>query len=209
MKLSVCILFLSIMVGFVGVPIAQCENMIINGVEVDEFGLPVSINSVSAPLDVPNSLTFTPPCLFRDAISVPANAYKHLGFKFKGNGAVLNECGGFGVTGNTSPNFLAFNCMSTGQFAMLNGKVPFLPERITFSPPVSSVSFKIGSSYSAGELVQAAVNKTLAIWTIPLANNMPQFTYTASGSIIKTLDFTVPEGSNACVIIIDDIQTTP
>jgi hypothetical protein len=206
MKLTLCILFLGIMVGFVGVQSAQCENMIVNGVEVDEFGLLVSTNSLSTPLDVPNSLTFDPPCGFRNALPVSKYPYKHLGFSFKGNGAVLNECSNFFVTGYSPPNFLAFNCESD---PLVNGKVPSLPLKITFKPPVSSVSFRIGSSSSAGELVHATFNKKLFTWDITLANTMNQYSYTITGPTIKTLDFTVPEGSNACQVVIDDIQTTP
>ena len=205
MKKVVCILFLGIMVGFIGVQPARCEGTVIDGVAVDEFGSPTSVDSVSAPLDVPNSLNFSPPCSFYQTVPVVKNSYKYLGFSLKGNGAVLNECGSFNVTGHSSPNFLAFNCNSV----LLDGKTPSLPERITFKPPVSSVSFRIGSNTSAGELVHATFNKKLFTWHITLANTMNQYTYTATGPIIKTLDFTVPEGSNACVVVIDDIQTTP
>jgi hypothetical protein len=193
------------MVGLVGVQSARCEVPVIDGAAVDDFGLPLDINSVVEPLGVPYNLDFSPPCSFVNTVPVVKNSFKHLGFTLKGNGAVLNECGNFGVTGYSPPDFLAFNCNSP----LLNGATPSLPERITFKPPVSSVSFRIGASSSAGQVVNATINKKLSTMIITLANNMPQYTFTATGPIIKTLDFIVPEGSNACVVVIDDIQTTP
>jgi hypothetical protein len=204
MKPVLCILFLGIMVGFVGVQSAQCENMIVNGVELDEFGLPVSINSVSAPLDEPNSLSFDPPCLFRDAIPVPKNAYKHLGFSHKGNGAVVNECGNWTPTGFTGPNFLGFNCGST----LANGKVPFLPEKFTFSQPMTRVSFNMGG-IPAGEHLIVSVNKKLLNWDVQLSSTGVTYIISFPEPTIKTLEFKVPEGSGACVLYIDNIQITP
>ena len=205
MKTVLCILFLGIMVGIVGLQSAQCETTIVNGVEVDEFGLPVDISSVSAPLDAPNQLDFTLPCLFRNALPVSKYSYKHLGFKLKGNGAVLDECGTFGITGYSPPNFLAFACNGT----LADGKTTSLPLKITFNPPVRSFSYKIGSGLNPGEVVTETINKK-STRNITLANNMP--TYAAismEGPIFKTLEFKVPEGSGACIVVIDDIESTP
>lgn len=205
MKKIVCILFLGTMLACVSAQPARCEVTAVAGVAVDEFGLSVDIDPVSPLANAPNSLDFSPPCWFAHAIPAAKEPYKHLGFSFKGNGAVLNECGGFGVTGYSPPNFLAFNCNSL----TANGKVPSLPEKITFKPPVRSVSFRIGSGISAGETVQVTVNKKTYTSTITLADNMPQYTFSTPDPIIKTLNFTVPVGSNACVVVIDDIQVTP
>lgn len=205
MKKIVCVFFFGIILAFVSVQFAWCEVKTVDGAVVDEFGLPESTAPMGQLANSSNFLDFSQPCWFGDAIPAAKTSYKHLGFSFKGNGAVLNECGGFTVTGYSSPDFLAFNCDST----LANGKVPSLPEKIVFNPPVSSVSFRIGSNSSAGELVQVAVNGKLNIFLVTLENTMPQYTYSATDPIIKRLDFTVPEGSNACVVVIDDIQTTP
>jgi hypothetical protein len=205
MKMTLCILFLGIMVGFVGLQSAQCETTIINGVEVDEFGLPVSIDSVSAPLDEPNLLSFDPPCLFVHAIPVPKNSYKYLGFSHKGNGAVVNECGNWtAATGFTGPNFLGFNCGAT----LANGKVPFLPEKFTFSQPMTRVSFTMGG-IPAGEHLIVSVNKKLLNWDVQLSSTGTIYTISYPEPTIKTLEFKVPEGSSACVLYIDNIQLTP
>lgn len=205
MKKILCILFLVTMVGFVSAQPVWCEAVFVDGAAVNELGVPVSIEPVTPLANSPNSLDFSPPCWFAYAMPAAKTSYKHLGFSFKGNGAVLNECGLFGVTGYSAPDFLAFNCESL----LANGKVPSLPERIMFKPPVRSVSFRMGSNSSAGEVVQVAVNKKADISMVILENTMPQYTFSFSDPIIKTLDFTVPEGSNACVVVIDDIQTTP
>lgn len=207
MKKIICIIFLGIMLGFVSAHSVRCEVTYVEGVAVDEFGMPANIERMTPLGNAPNSLDFSHPCLFIDALPAAKNNtfYKHLGFSFKGNGAVLNKCESWwGVTGNSSADFLAFNCYAT----LYNGKVPSLPERITFKPPVSSVSFRIGSHSSAGELVQIAINKKAFSYNVVLENTMPEQRI-SSPSLIKTLDISVPEGSNACVVVIDDIKTTP
>ena len=130
MKTVLCILFLGIMVGFVGVQSAQCENMIVNGVEVDEFGVAGQYQLRECyPSTRPNLLSFGPPCLFTGLHCLSSKtAYKHLGFSLKGNGAVVNECGNWTVTGYYSVQiFLALIAVRHSS----NGKIPSLPEKFT------------------------------------------------------------------------------
>lgn len=62
--------------------------------------------------------------------------YTDMGVTFTGQGEVLHEDGNFGISGHSSPNFLAFN---TGA-----GVSP--PETMLFDPPVSMVT--IGAAHS-------------------------------------------------------------
>ena len=71
----------------------------------------------------------------------------YLDVTFSGGGAVLDECGNFGVSGHTSPNFLAFN--PGAGFAG--------PETLTFAPAASLVEFHVGSS-SVADLTATAYN---------------------------------------------------
>jgi hypothetical protein len=84
-------------------------------------------------------------------------SYSGLGVTFEGpaagdGGAVLNECGGFSVSGYSSPNFLAFNSLH-GLFPA--GGVPKAPETLHFSPPVSQVSMLV--AYGDNEGAEGAV----------------------------------------------------
>jgi hypothetical protein len=182
---------------------------------VDQSGHPVAVDSVK-PLDTTGSLNFDDmaPCVFANTIPVPSTFYQRYGFILKGpnstdGGAILNECSGFGVTGHSSPNFLAFNCAST----MSNGGVPFLPEKIIFTAPVKGVSLKVGSGGSAGQAVafvaKTALGKTVDTETVVLASAMQTVSLTSLKSNIKKVMVVLPEGSTACGFVIDDITTTP
>lgn len=116
-------------------------------------------------------------------------------------GAVLNESGGFSVTGHSSPNFLAFNCNAT----MLDGGIPKLPEVINFGSEVSKVSLKIGSGNSSGTSVtlfgigSGGVEKK----TVTLASAL------ATVKFSKPLTHVLINASaSACVLVIDDIAYT-
>ena len=66
----------------------------------------------------------------------PQDLYQDLGIVFSNNGAVIDECGNFGVSGHSSPKFLGFN-ENAGYAA---------PQTITFSDPVSLVQMNVGST---------------------------------------------------------------
>jgi hypothetical protein len=203
--------------GFVAVYSGHCENMIVNGQVVDGSGFPVTNNSAIGPLDAPNSLNFDDmtPCLFIETVPIPSNFYKHFGFTIKGKndksgGAVLDECSGYGVPGYSPPNFLAFDCGSV----LSTGGKPFLPEKITFTRPVTGVSLKIGSGQSAGQTIALTAKtdsgKVVDTETIVLrSDEMEIVSLTSTKRNIKRVMITLPEGSNACAFIIDDISTTP
>jgi hypothetical protein len=73
------------------------------------------------------------PCNFDQTVALTTQ-YSGQGVKFSGPGAyngggVLNECGNFGVSGYSPPNFLAFN--NGAHFS--NGGIPKGPELILFT----------------------------------------------------------------------------
>src|SRR4030095_2137561 len=93
----------------------------------------------------------TAPCGFIETTAL-RDRYSALGVVFSGpapldGGAVLNQCGSFGVTGHSQPNFLAFNLAAI----MSNGGRPMGPETIRFTAPVSQLQLSVGS-YISGDV---------------------------------------------------------
>ena len=70
-------------------------------------------------------------------------------------GAILNECGGFGVTGYSAPNFLGFN----SQALYSTGGVASAPEfmRLLLLTPVSHIEVRAGAGFEAGTLTLIGV----------------------------------------------------
>ena len=101
----------------------------------------------------------TQPCSFSSATRL-TTAYSALGITFQGpggndGGAILDECGGFGVSGHSSPNFLAFNPPLT----MNDGGNPTAPETLLFSSPVRYVHAKVGTGAgTSGTVYMRAYN---------------------------------------------------
>jgi hypothetical protein len=149
--------------------------------------------------------TVNAPCFFSQTTAL-RNELRKLGIKFKGNttlngGAILNECGNFGVTGQSSPNFLAFNCNAL----LSDGGTPKLPETIIFSSPYpQNVNLKIGSSSDAGDVVKLtakdSLGNTVDTANVTLSSGLQSVTLSASE--IKKIKLT---GKAACVAVVDDI----
>jgi len=110
------------------------------------------------PVEIDRTLTFVmidfddaeAPCVFASAVPL-RDEYLAMGVSFSGpfptdGGAVLDECGNFGVSGHSSPNFVAFNCNSS----MSNGGTPQGPETLTFTDVVSSCSVLVASNSGQG-----------------------------------------------------------
>jgi len=134
----------------------------VDGVEVENGGsASVVVKSASNPLSraVPADAividfdALPAPCGFNRAAAL-RDEFADLGVFFDGpggndGGAVLDECGGFGGAGQSSPNFLAFN----ENFQMADGGFARTPETLRFDPLVSHVEIRAGSSTSAGEVL--------------------------------------------------------
>jgi hypothetical protein len=147
------------------------------------------------------------PCLFHDTIRLTGK-YAGLGVIFEGpggndGGAILNECGNFGVSGHSSPNFLAFNAGS----ALSDGGIPRAPETMHFSPAVSQVQFLAGSGFSAGQMLTVEgyndINLLVDSATITLSPAMSPISVSGIGIT------TVVVSTSADVFVLDDLQFTP
>jgi hypothetical protein len=119
------------------------------------------VSDTPLPEAQPGFIDFDPPPLFIQTLPLLVYMNTTTGALFlAGNGAVLNELGGFGVTGQSSPNFLAWNSGATNY----DGSVPALPEVIAFTKLVSSVSMKVGSATSTGlTAVLVALNSSFGV----------------------------------------------
>ncbi|HEX72641.1 MAG TPA: hypothetical protein ENN65_04955, partial [Candidatus Hydrogenedentes bacterium] len=143
----------------------------------------------------------TAPCEFGLTTRI-TDAYAHLGVHFAGpggndGGAVLDECVGFGVTGHSSPNFLAFN---TG-LVMSDGGVPQGPETIYFDDPISQFSAKFGGS-AAGNVTVTAYDYDWDVVdsnTAPVLPDLVEITVAGGGIQAVVISFTSP------YLVVDDI----
>ena len=99
---------------------------------------------------------FSAPCNFDQTVALTTQ-YTSQGVRFSGPGAyngggVLNECGNFGVSGYSAPNFLAFN--NTAHFS--DGGTPKGPELILFTTTTyDHVQINVGSSTGGLARLQA------------------------------------------------------
>ena len=102
------------------------------------------------------------PCSFINTNAL-TERYASRGVHFAGpaagsGGAILNQCGSFGVNGHSSPNFLAFN---TG-VNYSNGKPASGPETITFNKPISTATINTGQG-SGGTATLTAFKGTQVV----------------------------------------------
>jgi hypothetical protein len=146
----------------------------------------------------------TAPCVFADTGPL-RDEYLGLGVSFSGPGsadglALLDECGNFGVSGHSSPNFLAANCNSV----MLNGGTPWGPETLTFTETIVSCSALVGSNSGQGSTLSMEAydigGGLVASDTIVLAPELQLLGVAAAG--IKTV---VIGSTQPCVWILDDL----
>jgi hypothetical protein len=142
----------------------------------------------------------TAPCAFSQANPL-RDEYLGVGVSFAGlapldGGAVLNECGGFVVTGYSAPNFLAFNSSAI----MANGGWATLPETATFTAPVFHVSCLVGAG-SGHTLTLTALDGSGAMVdesAVDLATEMQVISVDGCGIMSVTFE------STSSIVIIDD-----
>jgi hypothetical protein len=99
-------------------------------------------NNVDSTEAQPGFIDFDPPCVFSQTL--PLQTYMHSNtnaYFLLGNGAVLDECSNFGVTGQSPPNFLAWNDAAINW----DGSVPALPALIYFPSVVPDFSANLGA----------------------------------------------------------------
>lgn len=197
--------------------IALSANDVVNGVQ---GGVPGQTPPPSQALDVP-AVVLPPPAgatvINFDGVPKPCsfilttalrNDFAALGVTFTGGSgpndgfAILDQCGNFGVTGHSPPNFLAWNETAT----LSNGGIPKGPETLTFSPAVSLVQVNAGSP--GGGLVKMeafnAAGGSLGSDSFTLTSALQTLRVTANG-IVKVV-VTVPVGSAG---VLDDLAFVP
>lgn len=194
---------LVVLVLWLGVGAAQVEN----GVQAGAVsGVPAAGGFEAS---VPGDIDFddgTQPCTFDQTIALTTE-YSALGVVFSGpggndGGAILDECGGFGVTGYSAPNFLAFNTGAN----LSNGGIPRGPETLTFSVAVDTVAINAGAD-SAGTITLECFDAgaaSVGSQSITGAAALQPLSVTAAGQIASCrLSFT---GS---VAVFDDLTYNP
>jgi hypothetical protein len=117
-------------------------------------------------------------------------------------GAILNEGGGFSVTGHSSPNFLAFN----SAIQMANGGFAGLPEYLDFTPAATYVEFYVGRGSGSGTLTANGYNNNgtlIASTTVTPAVGL-QPVRLVSSQPIKTVTI----NSTGSMLVIDNLFFT-
>ena len=127
--------------------IADGQSTIVNGVETASVGYAAAGTGNSATSTGVVARALSPdattinfddldePCEFIETTAL-RDRYLSLGVQFSepgslDGGAILNECGGFGVTGHSPPNVLAFD----NGAQLSDGGIPRGPETISFADP--------------------------------------------------------------------------
>lgn len=158
--------------------------------------------TVLAQVARPGFIDFDPPCQFSQTLPLQNAPYMNPATRShfaRGEGAVLDECSGFGVSGFSPPNFLAWNCNATN----FDGTRPALPAEIHFLNRVSEVSIKVGSLAAAGRRARlvafdAAFSQIDAASTTLAANLQ---TLTVSAPEIRFVRLLGP-----CIMVADDFR---
>ena len=141
------------------------------------------------------------PCLFAQTFPL-RDRYASLGVEFSGpesadGGAIVNECGGFGVTGHSSPNFLAFNIF--GSFP--GGGRTIGPETLIFDPPIHFAQMNLGSSeFGVPVTLEAFDRSNVLVRSTQVVVSPTLRTVAVSGSISRiVVSFAGP------VLVLDDL----
>jgi len=151
-----------------------------------------------------------------DNVSAPCNFAsttplgKFLGVKFKGKkhggGAILNQCGDFGVANYSPPNFLAFNCNLT--YPSTGGKAA-LPETMSFGktdiqPGASLNVFSTEGHSMRITIYNAAGGSGFLDFTPPAGG----YHITIGDGIVKIVLSSTPGATPECVAVTDDLIYT-
>jgi hypothetical protein len=127
--------------------------------------------------------------------------YLDQGVIFEGSGidggAVLNQCAGFGVSGHSGQNLLAFNTASR----LADGGTPQGPQTLRFTTPVSSVQVLAGSATSTGTITLRAYKgeQLVATRVASLTTTMAPLLVVASGITRAVITSTAPS------FVVDDL----
>jgi hypothetical protein len=188
---------------WVGVAATQVENGVQSG---PTAGLP---STAGVHASVPGDIDFddgTAPCNFDETVALTAG-YSGLGVVFSGpggldGGAILNECGNFGVSGYSPPNFLAFN---TGGM-LSDGGIPRGPEMLAYSQVVDTVAINAGHDLAGTITLQCydSGGASVGLQSVSGASALQPLSVTAAGQIAScVLRFT------GAVAVFDDLTYNP
>ena len=165
----------------------------------------MSIDDVETEVATPTGMNFDPPCAFSATLPLMAAPYMDPSTQshvVDGEGAVLNQCSNFGVSGFSAPNFLAWNCNARN----VDGTRPVLPAEIKFLRPMSRVSVKVGSSANAGSTatlrVYNAAHSQIGSTSVSLTPAMQTLSVGVVGIRYAIL-------SGPCVMVADDLVYAP
>lgn len=142
------------------------------------------------------------PCEFSSTLPLRTE-YLALGVSFrpqrpKDGGAILDECSNFGVTGHSSPNFLAFNAGA----GYPGGGFARDPELLRFTTPHSHVELKAGDGFSTGTLTLTGFDvfgMPVATDSISISPALQTMTLDGPGIVLVVLDCTAP------TFVVDDL----
>ena len=141
-------------------------------------------------------------CSFSDTVAT-TNEYAAFGVTFSGpggndGGAVLDECSNFGVTGYSSPNFLAFNTGASNS----DGGVPQGPETMTFDPLINSLTLNCGANAGGTVTLECfdGGGASLGSDTINVSSVLSPLTVADSGIASCVVSFT------AALMVCDDLD---
>jgi hypothetical protein len=144
------------------------------------------------------------PCLFYQTTAL-RNKYSSLGVVFSGpaaldGGGILNECGEFYVSGQSSPNFLAFNVGAN----FSDGGVPRGPETMSFSPTISHLQLNVGCPY-AGTIRLFAFRGATQVDFDSVVGLSALQTLSVSGSGIDRVEITFTGTEFGSWLVVDDL----
>jgi len=147
------------------------------------------------------------PCVFKQTTALRA-AYYSLGVNFDGpapldGGGILDECGGFGVSGHSPPNFLAFANFANVNF--MDGGKPLPPEKVLFTNPVKYVEAKVGSQITDILTMTAYDINDNVVGTTSITLQAAMQVVSISAPNISYVIFDTP----AFVFVIDDLGWNP
>jgi hypothetical protein len=146
------------------------------------------------------------PCYFAQTTAL-TNAYAGQGVTFSGpgaksGGAILDQCGGFGINAHSGTDYLAFNTLAT----YTAGGTAAGPETITFTSPVTNVSIFVGGADTLPTYTLNAYNGSNVLLTTSSASpTLGQWvSLSSSAANIASLKLTFTSG----VGVVDDLSFT-
>ena len=145
---------------------------------------------------------FVAPSAFIDTVRLTSR-YQDMGVTFEGpggndGGAILDViAGGFGVTGQSGLNTIAFNLDAT----LMDGGIATGPETILFDPAVEHVQINAGHRLGGTVTLECFDNSSYSIGVSVISSAANLETMTVSGSTISycTVSFTGE------VLVLDDL----